>query len=530
MKRLLNPILALLVLATLLGSAAVGAAPKQADRGAWAPGVSYAVGDTVTYNGVVYKCLQAHTSQTGWEPPNVPALWQAIGTPTPGGGATNTPTRTNTPAGATATRTPTRTNTPSGATATRTPTRTNTPAGATATRTPTRTNTPAGATATSTPTRTNTPSGGNICTAALWNSKTIYLAGDVVYWNGHQWRAKWWTQGEEPPGTTGVWEDLGACSGGPTVGPTPTPGVVPPPAFPSKVFAPYVDVNAWPTFSFSTAYSQTGQKYYTLAFVIQSSTGSPCTPAWGGAIPMSENYLFDEINYLRSNGGNVIVSFGGANGTELAQSCSSVSSLQAAYQAVIDKYKLNWIDFDIEGTAVTDTASIDRRNKAIAALQAANPGLKVAYCLPVLPSGLTQDGLNIISNAKSNGVRIDLVNVMAMDYGDWAAPNPDGKMGQYAIDAATNTYNQMLNLGVNTKIGVTPMIGQNDIQSERFYLTDAQQLVNWANSTSWVTLLAFWSANRDNGTCAGQTSASPKCSGLSQADWAFINIFKQFTR
>jgi len=155
MKRLIGLTTTVLITVGLLLTAAVGAAPKQADRGAWAPGVSYAVGDTVTYNGVVYKCLQAHTSQTGWEPPNVPALWQAIGTSTPGGGATatRTPTRTNTPAGATATRTPTRTNTPSGATATRTPTRTNTPAGPTAT--PTRTNTPA--VATNTPTRTNTP-------------------------------------------------------------------------------------------------------------------------------------------------------------------------------------------------------------------------------------------------------------------------------------------------------------------------------------------------------------------------------------
>jgi len=157
MRRFISLALSMVVIATLLVGATVGAAPQRADRGAWAPGVAYAVGDTVTYNGVVYKCLQAHTSQTGWEPPNVPALWQPIGTPTPGGGATatRTPTRTNTPSGATATRTPTRTNTPSGATATRTPTRTNTPSGATATRTPTRTNTPAGAT--NTPTRTNTP-------------------------------------------------------------------------------------------------------------------------------------------------------------------------------------------------------------------------------------------------------------------------------------------------------------------------------------------------------------------------------------
>ncbi|HHV74959.1 MAG TPA: glycoside hydrolase [Thermoanaerobacterium sp.] len=43
----------------------------------WAPNTSYKVGDLVTYNGKTYKCIQAHTSLVGWEPPNVPALWQA---------------------------------------------------------------------------------------------------------------------------------------------------------------------------------------------------------------------------------------------------------------------------------------------------------------------------------------------------------------------------------------------------------------------------------------------------------------------
>ena len=42
----------------------------------WGIGVSYSIGDLVTYNGQVYKCIQAHPSQPGWEPPNAPALWQ----------------------------------------------------------------------------------------------------------------------------------------------------------------------------------------------------------------------------------------------------------------------------------------------------------------------------------------------------------------------------------------------------------------------------------------------------------------------
>lgn len=46
--------------------------------GTWAAGTAYAVGAVVTYNGASYKCLQAHTALPGWEPPNVPALWQRL--------------------------------------------------------------------------------------------------------------------------------------------------------------------------------------------------------------------------------------------------------------------------------------------------------------------------------------------------------------------------------------------------------------------------------------------------------------------
>ena len=44
----------------------------------WQTGVDYIVGDEVAYpdaTGDVYVCQQAHTSLIGWEPPAVPALW-----------------------------------------------------------------------------------------------------------------------------------------------------------------------------------------------------------------------------------------------------------------------------------------------------------------------------------------------------------------------------------------------------------------------------------------------------------------------
>ncbi|WP_274386503.1 alpha-lytic protease prodomain-containing protein [Streptosporangium soli] len=46
--------------------------------GTWSANTSYATGAQVTYGGAAYRCLQGHTAQTGWEPPNVPALWQRL--------------------------------------------------------------------------------------------------------------------------------------------------------------------------------------------------------------------------------------------------------------------------------------------------------------------------------------------------------------------------------------------------------------------------------------------------------------------
>ncbi|MFE9749224.1 carbohydrate-binding protein [Saccharothrix saharensis] len=51
--------------------------PSSPGGGTWAVGTNYAIGATVTYNGVGYVCLQGHLAQPGWEPPNVPALWRA---------------------------------------------------------------------------------------------------------------------------------------------------------------------------------------------------------------------------------------------------------------------------------------------------------------------------------------------------------------------------------------------------------------------------------------------------------------------
>jgi chitinase len=123
---------------------------------------------------------------------------------------------------------------------------------------------------------------------------------------------------------------------------------------------------------------------------------------------------------------------------------------------------------------------ITLRDQALAGLEKANPNLHVTLTLPVLPTGLVASGLNVLQSAKQDGVRVDVVNIMTIDYG--TAVDNNGQMGLDAINAIEATEQQLSNLGVNSKICVTPMIGVNDIASEVFKLSDAQALENYAQS------------------------------------------------
>ncbi|MFB4294002.1 glycosyl hydrolase family 18 protein [Nonomuraea sp. ATR24] len=81
-SKVLAGVAALLMPLTAVVAAPTGAygatAPSAsvAALAAWAPNTAYTAGTVVTYNGVSYKCRQSHTSLPGWEPPNVPALWE----------------------------------------------------------------------------------------------------------------------------------------------------------------------------------------------------------------------------------------------------------------------------------------------------------------------------------------------------------------------------------------------------------------------------------------------------------------------
>ncbi|WP_255953149.1 carbohydrate-binding protein [Streptomyces odontomachi] len=57
------------------------------------------------------------------------------------------------------------------------------------------------------------PPGSGTCTAAAWDSTVAYTGGQEVTYQGHLWKAKWWSQGEAPgsTGEWGAWQDEGPC-------------------------------------------------------------------------------------------------------------------------------------------------------------------------------------------------------------------------------------------------------------------------------------------------------------------------------
>ncbi|MFJ9691710.1 carbohydrate binding domain-containing protein [Kitasatospora sp. NPDC101183] len=343
-----------------------------------------------------------------------------------------------------------------------------------------------------------------------WYGQGSYLADDLVL------------TGPGGGGPTGTPTDTptGTPTGGPTG--TPTGGPSTPPPNVALPVAPYIDMGAWPTPSMPDMSKAGGAKGYSMGFV----TGVGCKASWFNAYDPRSGWAKDQVDALRAAGGDVKLSFGGAAGTELAAACTSVDSLFAEYDAVVNAYNLRYVDFDIEGAAIADTVSNDRRSAALAKLQQAHPGLKVSLTLPVLPEGLTSEGVAIVKSARDAGVNLDLVNVMAMDY-----YRTGSNYGDAAVQAAQSTFGQLKSLypaktdpQLWSMVGVTPMIGEND-DHQIYNQAAAQQLVTFAKQNH-LGLLAFWDSTRDANACTGGSLA--KCTNIPQQPYEFAKIFSQY--
>lgn len=279
---------------------------------------------------------------------------------------------------------------------------------------------------------------------------------------------------------------------------------------------PYVDVtvnakwNDWknypqgrPNPDYSRYASEWNVDGLIFAFITLSVGKKPC---WAAIDAMPVEWATSLATELKQQGKKVIISFGDAANADISTTYS-VEQLTKTYNEFITKYSADGLDFDLENRLY----NADNICAALKGVQKTNPGIKVSFTLPVMPYGLVQEGLRIITAAKNQGLDF-VVNGMAMDYGHGSYP----ERGQAAIDAANAMEKQLRDLykttsGMYSRVAVTPMIGLNDDRG-MFKLDDAHKLAQFARKNN-LAFLSTWSFNRDTPSAydyPNATSSNPQ--------------------
>jgi hypothetical protein len=293
-----------------------------------------------------------------------------------------------------------------------------------------------------------------------------------------------------------------------------------PPPTPGYMFiAPYVDMTdeaIWsgekplPSLARFMLQSDNPAKFYVLAFLGQDSYTSICRASWGGnnvdptpgkggSPDLVIGWGADQIKTLRSQGGDVAISFGGENGSYVANACTP-TELLAIFRNTYTTYKPAYFDFDVEGAHLEETTANQKRNTALAQLQKEHSDVHVSFTLPANINGLALDALPLIQDAVKQGVNITQINLMTMA---WYAQKLPGQPIEKSIEASVEAaivqlqsiYPNITKDKLYHLIRVTPRLGY-DYDNSLFTFDDAANLTLYAKKVG-LAGISYWSLNVD---------------------------------
>jgi hypothetical protein len=314
---------------------------------------------------------------------------------------------------------------------------------------------------------------------------------------------------------------------------TPPPAQNPPPPVSgvgATEYAPYVfafsfgNASAFKFSSLANLQQQRKVPALSLAFVI----------ADGGACRATQDIQSHQadINAFRNGGGKLKASFGGALGTYLENACATETQMADVITAFVNQTGITDLDFDVEQPQALTAAINAKRARAMKLVQQRNPAIKISFTVQAIPrdkngtpGGMTAAAVGAVQAAKDAGVKVSIVNLMTMDYGAFFSAGR--RMGDLAVSAASDEIVQLQKIfGVSADqaaamVGITPMLGTNDVTTEVFTADDARTVVAFAKQRK-VGLLSFWAINRDQ-VCGAPDIAN--CSGVNTANFQFNDIF-----
>ena len=262
----------------------------------------------------------------------------------------------------------------------------------------------------------------------------------------------------------------------------------------------------------------------TLGFAVTRGT---C--AWDAGFAAK---IADARNYV-SAGGQLRISFGGADGTYAEIACKDDNQLFSMIEKLMVDTGTRRLDFDVEGNQLLDTQGTARRTRVLARLQAKYPDMYLSFTLPIWLRGLDNNSINLLNTTKAAGVRVDMVNMMTMSFGaqnikTMVVPATVGQatiMGyQAAVSQMAAIYPTKTQTQLNAMMGVTPMIGKND-DGTVFTLADAQTVANFAKQNG-MGFIGYWAFQRDRAQSSSSATDLNTYSGVAQSNYQFYNIFK----
>ncbi|MGL4344813.1 MAG: chitinase, partial [Cellulosilyticaceae bacterium] len=295
---------------------------------------------------------------------------------------------------------------------------------------------------------------------------------------------------------------------------------------PDVMVAPYVDGTLTQSVRLAEVYKETGISRFNIGFIVANSQNKA---SWGGQYELLKSPIDSQIELLRKQGGDIILSVGGAAGTPLHIAIKDEAELTKELIRIVDTYDLEAIDFDIEGTGLTDLDAARRLVRSIAALQDAFKNLEIWMTLPVAKDGLTSEGKAVVDYAVKKEVDLKGINLMVMNYGYEAKPSDMSDQAIVAssavvsqLDEIYKAYGQKLTSDeLWEMIGLTPMIGVNNT-GQIFTLDDAKELMAFAKQKD-IGYIGYWSLSRDRQGSLGVVS--PVHSGVMQEPLAYTKIF-----
>lgn len=295
--------------------------------------------------------------------------------------------------------------------------------------------------------------------------------------------------------------------------------VVNPPPIPNPTFYPYVNMSLiQPSDDLIDLYSNIGLKTFNLAFIISNNS----KPSWGTDSSLDvDSGVFDSlISNIKDNGGDVIISFGKPDSTDLLNDITNLNDLVDVYESVITRYNIDHISFN---SNITDIDKINTRSQAIKILQDSNPELKVNLSLESTTNGFTDTMINIINSSITYGCKIYSYEIKYMNI----IADTGLQEGYNIIMALKSAYKQLENLDIsNFLISICCCIGRNNYESQLIFTNnDMFILTNYAYTTAFVNNISFWSINRDVDNYIYNDIYDESNSSIIQSNFDYSKIF-----